>query len=79
MELYFNMSYELLGQTRTVDLISGGSSIPVTEANKADYINKVHAYICIPIVSLLYGTALLSTTNTRKPFGIQYFTLINSL
>lgn len=41
MELYFNMSYEILGQTRTVDLVAGGSSIPVTDANKADYINKV--------------------------------------
>lgn len=60
MELYFNMSYEILGQTRTVDLVTGGSSIPVTDANKADYINKVFLHEFANVQSNIFASSSMN-------------------
>ncbi|EYB88427.1 hypothetical protein Y032_0247g55 [Ancylostoma ceylanicum] len=39
MELYFVADYELLGELKTHELKPGGTDIPVTEANKLEYIS----------------------------------------
>ncbi|KAF8562320.1 hypothetical protein P879_10571, partial [Paragonimus westermani] len=38
MDLYFSTEYEILGEVKTHELKPGGAEIPVTEANKAEYL-----------------------------------------
>ncbi|KAA3675739.1 NEDD4-like E3 ubiquitin-protein ligase WWP1, partial [Paragonimus westermani] len=41
MDLYFSTEYEILGEVKTHELKPGGAEIPVTEANKAEYLDLV--------------------------------------
>ena len=39
--LYFSTELQTLGETIVVDLVEGGRALPVTDANKADYVQLV--------------------------------------
>lgn len=41
----FSITYEFFGENRTVDLIEGGSSIPVTNENRAEYVDLYVNYL----------------------------------
>lgn len=38
LQLYFAQDYEVLGETKTIELKPGGGNIPVTEENKEEYV-----------------------------------------
>lgn len=44
LELYFNTSFDLLGQVENVELKPGGNEIKLTEENKAEYIELMSSW-----------------------------------
>ncbi|OQR92752.1 HECT E3 ubiquitin ligase [Achlya hypogyna] len=51
----FELSYEVFGQIKTVELVPGGKDIPVTRANRADYVAKYVEYSTTTCVAQQYG------------------------
>ena len=44
LEIYFNATFELLGEAKECDLKTGGADIRVTEENKAEYLELICAW-----------------------------------
>ncbi|KAE9321277.1 Ubiquitin-protein ligase [Phytophthora rubi] len=51
----FEYSYEVFGEVKTVELKPGGSSIPVTKANRAEYVSLYVDYVLNKSVSRQYA------------------------
>ncbi|ETV92125.1 hypothetical protein, variant 1 [Aphanomyces invadans] len=51
----FEVSYEVFGEVKTVDLVPNGKSINVTNANRKDYVAKYVHYVTTEAVERQYG------------------------
>ncbi|KAF0693070.1 Aste57867_15922 [Aphanomyces stellatus] len=51
----FEVSYEVYGEIKTVELVPGGKSINVTNANRKDYVDKYVQYLTTDSVDQQYG------------------------